>query len=54
MPSVVELAAAIAAANADLATLVQQQAEVMEREANEAKDTKDTKDVKDATIGSLD
>ena len=33
MPCMVELAAAIAAANANLATLVQQQAEVTEWEA---------------------
>ena len=56
MPSVAELAAAIATANANLATLVQQQAEATEREAQEAKDAKDAKDVKDArdaTIGSF-
>ena len=44
MPSVVELAAAIAAANKNLVTLVQQQAQVKEREEQEAKD---------ATIGSF-
>ena len=57
MPSAAELAAAIAAANTDLATLVQQQAKAMEREAKEAKDTKDAKDMKDArdaAVGSLD
>ena len=57
MPSAAELTAAIAAANAHLVTLVQQQAEVMEREAKEAKeakDTKDAKDTRDATVGSLD
>ena len=54
MPSTVELAAAIVVANANLATLVQQQAEVTEREAKEVKDAKDTKDMRDATIGSLD
>ena len=36
MPSTAELAAAIAMANANLATLVQQQAEATEREAKEA------------------
>ena len=41
MPSAVELAAAIATANANLATLVQQQAEAAEREAKDAKDVKD-------------
>ena len=63
MPSVAELAAAIATANANLETLVQQQAEATEREAQEAKDAKDVKDakdakdakdVRDAAIGSLD
>ena len=39
MPSAVELAAAIVAANENLATLVQQQAQVKEREEQEAKDT---------------
>ena len=53
MPSVAELAAAIATANANLATLVQQQAEATEREAKEAKEAKDAKDARDATIGSL-
>ena len=53
MPSTVELAAAIAAANTNLATLVQQQAEATEREAKEAKEAKDAKDARDATIGSL-
>ena len=48
MPSAVELAAAIATANANLETLVQQQAEATEREAQEAKDAKDVKDAKDA------
>ena len=51
MPSMAELAAAIATANANLATLVQQQAKVTEREA---KDMKDAKDARDATVGSLD
>ena len=51
MPSTAELAAAIAMANANLATLVQQQAEAMEREV---KDAKDAKDARDAAIGSLD
>ena len=54
MPSAVELAAAIAMANANLVTLVQQQAEVTEREAKEAKDVKDVNDTRDATVGSLD
>ena len=44
MPSVVELAAAIAAANKNLVTLVQQQAQAKEREEQEAKD---------ATVGSF-
>ena len=51
MPSAAELAAAIAAANADLVTLVQQQAEAMEWEV---KDVKDAKDARDAAVGSLD
>ena len=51
MPSVAELAAAIAMANANMATLVQQQAEATEREAQEAKEAKEARD---ATIGSLD
>ena len=57
MPSAAELAAAIVTANANLATLVQQQAETAEREAKEAKDVKDAKDakdVRDAAVGSLD
>ena len=57
MPSAVELAAAIAMANANLATLVQQQAEATEREVKEAKEAKeaeDAKDTRDAAIGSLD
>ena len=54
MPSAAELAAAIATANANLATLVQQQAKATEREAKEAKDVKDAKDARDAAIGSLD
>ena len=63
MPSTAELAAAIVTANANLATLVQQQAEATEREAKEAKeakevmeakDVKDTKDARDAAVGSLD
>ena len=57
MPSMAELAAAIATANANLAALVQQQAKAMEREAKEAqeaKDAKDAKDARDATVGSLD
>ena len=54
MPSVVELAAAIAAANTNLATLVQQQAEATEREAMDTKDAKDAKDMRVAAIGSLD
>ena len=45
MPSAVELAAAIATANANLATLVQQQAEATEREAQEVKEAKDRKSV---------
>ena len=56
MPSVAELAAAIATANANLATLVQQQAEVTEREAQEAKEAKEAKEVKEAkeaAIGSF-
>ena len=53
MPSAVELAAAIATANANLATLVQQQAEAMEREAQEAKEAKEAKDVRDAAVGSF-
>ena len=48
MPSAAELTAAIATANANLATLVQQQAEATEREVQEAKDVKDAKDTKDA------
>ena len=51
MPSVAELAAAIATANANLVTLVQQQAEATEREAKEAKEAKDARD---AAVGSLD
>ena len=51
MPSTAELAAAIATANANLATLVQQQAKAMEREAQEAKEAKDARD---AAVGSLD
>ena len=47
MPSTAELTAAIATANANLVTLVQQQAEVTEREA------KDVKDTRDAAVGSL-
>ena len=47
MPSVAELAAAIATANANLATLVQQQAEATEREAQEAKEAKE------AAVGSF-
>ena len=57
MPSAAELAAAIVTANANLATLVQQQAEATEREAKEVKDMKDAKDAKDArdaAVGSLD
>ena len=57
MPSAAELAAAIAAANANLVTLVQQQAKVMEWEAKDVKDVKDAKDAKDArdaAVGSLD
>ena len=50
MPSAVELAAAIATANANLATLVQQQAEATEREAQEAKEAKEAKE---ATVGSF-
>ena len=50
MPSVAELAAAIATANANLATLVQQQAEAMEREAQEAKEVKEAKE---AAVGSF-
>ena len=41
-------------ANANLATLVQQQAEVTEREAQEAKEAKEAKDARDAAVGSLD
>ena len=48
MPSAADLAAAIATANANLATLVQQQAEATEREAKEAKDARD------AAVGNLD
>ena len=48
MPSAAELAAAIATANTNLATLMQQHAEVTEQEA------KDAKDVRDAAVGSLD
>ena len=51
MPSAVELAAAIAAANANLATLVQQQAKATEQEVKEAKEAKEARD---ATVGSLD
>ena len=54
MPSTAELTAAIATANANLATLVQQQAEATEREAQEAKEAKEAKDARDATIGSFD
>ena len=57
MPSAAELAATIVMANANLATLVQQQAEATEREAKEAKEVKDAKDAKvarDAAVGSLD
>ena len=54
MPSAAELAAAIVTANANLATLVQQQAKVTEREAKEAKEAKDAKDARDAAVGSLD
>ena len=60
MPSTAELAAAIVTANANLATLVQQQAEVREREAQEAKEVKEAKEAKevkearDTTVGSLD
>ena len=50
MPSAAELAAAIATANAHLATLVQQQAEATEREVQEAKEAKE---VKEAAIGSF-
>ena len=39
MPSVAELAAAIAAANETLENLVQQQAQAKEREEQEVKDT---------------
>ena len=59
MPSAAELAAAIATANANLATLVQQQAEAMEREAQEAKEVKEAKeakeakDARDAAVGSF-
>ena len=56
MPSAAELAAAIVTANANLATLVQQQAEATEREAQEAKDAKDVKDAKDTrdtAVGSF-
>ena len=56
MPSAAELAAAIATANANLVTLVQEQAEATEREAQEAKEakeTKDAKDARDATVGSF-
>ena len=56
MPSAVELAAAIATANANLATLVQQQAKAMEREVQEAKEVKeakDTKDARDTAVGSF-
>ena len=49
-----ELAAAIATANANLVTLVQQQAEATEREAQEAKEAKEAKDARDAAVGSLD
>ena len=54
MPSAAELAAAIAMANANLVTLVQQQAEATEREAKEVKDVKDVKDARDTAVGSLD
>ena len=54
MPSTAELAAAIATANANLATLVQQQAEATEREVKDAKDAKDTRDARDTAVGSLD
>ena len=50
MPSAAELTAAIATANANLATLVQQQAEVTEREAQEAKEAKEAKE---AAVGSF-
>ena len=56
MPSTVELAAARAMANANLATLVQQQAEATEREvqeAKEAKEAKEVKDARDAAVGSF-
>ena len=56
MPSVAELAAAIATANANLATLVQQQAEATEREAQEAKEAteaKEAKDARDTAVGSF-
>ena len=53
MPSVAELAAAIAMANANLATLVQQQAEATEREAQEAKEAKEVKEARDAAVGSF-
>ena len=54
MPSAAELAAAIATANTNLATLVQQQAEATEWEAKDAKGAKDAKDVRDAAVDSLD
>ena len=54
MPSMAELTAAIAMANANLATLVQQQAKATEREAKDVKDAKDAKDARDAAVGSLD
>ena len=54
MPSVAELAAAIVMANANLATLVQQQAEATEREAQEVKEVKEAKEARDAAVGSLD
>ena len=56
MPSVAELTAAIAMANANLVTLVQQQAEATEQEAQEAKEAKEVKeakDARDAAVGSF-
>ena len=50
MPSTAELMAAIAAANDTLATLVQQQAHVKEREEQEAKEQEE-QEVKDAAVG---